>query len=53
MKPCKQCGGEFNPTGKFDKLCQKCINKSRKIGKEKREKYIKNGVNVGKPYYLR
>jgi hypothetical protein len=29
-KPCKRCGKMFQPTGKAEKLCKKCFDKSRK-----------------------
>lgn len=27
-KPCRKCGKSFKPTGKVDKLCEKCFNES-------------------------
>lgn len=26
-KPCRECGEIFQPTGKFQKLCDNCMNK--------------------------
>jgi hypothetical protein len=39
-RPCKMCNKIFQPTGKFQRCCVKCLNKSQK----NRSREGKNGI---------
>lgn len=46
-RPCERCSEYYTPDGKFQKYCNKCIEKAIKLGKEKQQKTLK--AKKGKP----
>ena len=39
-RPCSRCGDRFKPTGRAQKICEKCFAKAQEIGKDKRSKLM-------------
>jgi hypothetical protein len=47
-KNCRKCGTRFRPTGKFQYLCDKCLDNARKRNnKEKKLQSIRNNREAG------